>query len=113
MKILVFHKLEKNSISKIWNNNRCEFLRNQYSIRQVFRILLKPNSVRAKHGNLLFLFFVSRTTKSAYTTELLLGVICLKQLFDARISMTPLRVKRTTTKLLEGHMLWFADDEIL
>ena len=63
-----------------------------------FASSLKLNSVLAKNATLSFLFFVSRTTKSAYTTELLLGIIWLKQLFESHISMTPLWVKTDNNK---------------
>lgn len=70
---------------------------------ECFASSLKLNSVPAETTNLPFSFFVSRDTKPSYSTELFLGVSCLKHLFDARISVTPFRVIQTRTKLLEGH----------
>ena len=62
---------------------------------------LKPNCFPAESTDLPFPFFVSRRTPFPCTTQLFLRISCDKHLFHAWISLTPLRMLRATTKLLE------------
>ena len=111
LKILVFHRPEKLQVSvRFGKTMGANFSKFSTAYLECFASPLKLNSVQAETTNLPFSFFVSRNTKPSYSTELFLGVSCLKHLFDARISVTPFRLIRTTTKLLEGHSRWFTDN---